>query len=305
MIGADIGGSHITCIPVDPIIPRVLNEHILRRPVDPHASAAEILANWQEALRETIRLCTPEAITGIGFAMPGPFDYPEGIAWFRGVQKYDNLYGVDVRGEILRRLGLHSGFPVRFLNDATCFAIGESWTGKAAAFRRSMAITLGTGFGSAFIEEGLPVESGDLVPHHGCVYHLPYANSIANDYFSTCWFLDEYKRTTGLSAEGVREIAARAGEVPEIAQIFTGFGVRLGTFLAPWLLKFGAECLTIGGNIANSWSLFEGPFLETLRTLGCTLPVFRSVSGEIAAVSGAARLCDDRYYSRLPFISNK
>lgn len=305
VIGADIGGSHITCIPVDPALPKVLPEFTSRRPVDPHASAAEILNNWEEAFREVMFRCKPEIVSGIGFAMPGPFDYPEGIAWFRGVKKYDNLYGVDVRGEILRRLDLPAGFPVRFLNDATCFAIGESWTGKAASFRKSMAITLGTGFGSAFIEDGYPVESGDNVPQYGCVYHLPYAGSIANNHFSTCWFLEEYQSITGRSAEGVREIAIQAGESPEIAQLFTDFGIRLGNFLAPWLLRFGAECLTVGGNIANSLHLFADPFRETLSAHGWPLPVFHSESGEIAAVSGAARLCDDQYYSLLPFISNK
>jgi len=74
--------------------------------------------------------------------MPGPFDYRKGIAWFEGVQKFESLYGVNIGDEIRHRLQLSKQTPVRFLNDASCFAIGEAWLGKASQHERMLALTL-------------------------------------------------------------------------------------------------------------------------------------------------------------------
>ena len=305
LVGADIGGSHITCIGVDPGGNILSDVFKIRREIDSRASSEAILSGWCEALAGLTGLIGKVNLGGIGFAMPGPFDYPGGIAWFRGVQKYDSLYGINIRSEIRSRLGLDPSVPVRFLNDATSFAIGEAWTGKAAGFRKNMAITLGTGFGSAFIADGIPVESGPEVPESGCVYHLTFGNSIADDNFSTRWFLARYKDITGQDIAGVREMAEMAEREGKVYAIFGEFGANMGKFLAPWLMKFNAECLTIGGNISNSYPLFEKPFRLALEKQGCEIPVFISELGELAGIAGAARLCDDSFYSRLPFISDE
>jgi glucokinase len=319
LIGADIGGSHITCMGVNPEGHVISDVFKIRKEVDSQASAEFILNGWTEALARLIALIGKEHVGGIGFAMPGPFDYPEGIAWFKGVQKYDSLYGINVRQELRNRLGLDVSVPLRFLNDATSFAIGEAWTGKASGFRKNMAITLGTGFGSAFIADGIPVESGPEVPEYGCVYHLPFGKGIADDHFSTRWFLARYKELTGEDIPGVKELAEMAegyriqdpgfpqntNNLHPASRIFNEFGANMGAFLATWLLKFHAECLTIGGNISNSYSLFEKPFLQALKDHGCSIPVFISELGELVGITGAARLCDDSFYARLPFISDK
>ena len=36
-------------------------------------------------------------LLGIGIAMPGPFDYNEGISLIRNLGKYDSIFGVNVR----------------------------------------------------------------------------------------------------------------------------------------------------------------------------------------------------------------
>lgn len=321
-IGVDIGGSHITCIAVDPEDHTIKTDFQVRREIDCHGSAGSILGNWTLALEELIRKIGLENLAGIGFAMPGPFDYPNGIALFSGVKKYDHLNGIDVRSEIRQRLNLSADIPVRFLNDATSFAIGEAWIGKGKEYDKVMAITLGTGFGSAFLSGGIPVENGPDVPEYGCVYHLPYKNSIANDYFSTSWFIDRYKELTGKEVSGVKEIADMTTTVYTFdiqnstfdirysTELFKEFGTALGQFLLPWLQKFDAGCLVIGGNIANSFSLFEKSLKAALAGDPSNLPsvpfpVFLSELGELAAIAGAARLCDDTFYNRLPFFSGK
>ena len=82
--------------------------------------------------------------------MPGPFDYVKGICYIRGVAKYENLYGLNISECHCSILGVHDDFLIRFMNDASSFAVGEAWAGSASKFNRSLSITLGTGFGSAF-----------------------------------------------------------------------------------------------------------------------------------------------------------
>ena len=324
LIGADIGGSHITCMGIDLLGHSMPDVFKTGREIDNHASSDNILGVWSEALRELIGLIGKENLGGIGFAMPGPFDYPAGIAWFKGVQKFEKLYGVNVRKEIRNRLSLDESVPIRFLNDASCFAIGEAWTGRAAGFSKNVAITLGTGFGSAFIADGISVESGPDVPEFGWVYHLPFGGSIADDHFSTRWFIRRYKTVTGEDIPGVKELSEVASSEYSrdwiqpgtsvntqnmiqhpASRIFTEFGTNLGKFMAPLLMKFDARCLTIGGNIANAYPFFETPFILALNNLGCNIPVFVTELGELAAIAGAARLCDDSFYTRLPFNSDK
>lgn len=299
-IGVDIGGSHVTSVAVDLQTRTLLNETLTRREVDSNGPAEEILAAWAGALTETISSIEGQNLTGIGFAMPGPFDYPSGIAQFKGVKKFDSLHGVNVRSEMIRRTGVPRDCPVRFVNDATCFAIGEAWMGKAASFNRVMAITLGTGFGSAFLFEGVPIETGKEVPPQGCVYHLPFGDSNADDHFSTRWFVARYKTLTGKPMEGVKELIDHYNSDKVVREIFHEFGNNLGVFLGPWLRLFKAECLVMGGNIAKSADFFLQPFTTSLASTGVdNLTIYCSELGEDAAIVGGARLSDNNFYTQL------
>jgi len=152
-----------------------------------------------------------------------------------------------------------------YLNIALSFAIGECWIGKASADKNVMAITLGTGFGSAFLSQGVPVIEGNLVPKMGYVYHIPYENGIADDYFSTRWFIKEYFLRTGISCNGVKDIAERAERDLEAKKIFEDFGTNLGNFLSPLLQTFEVNCLVMGGNISGAYSLFGPSFNRALQ----------------------------------------
>ena len=203
-IGVDIGGSHISCAACNLTDKKYLPETHSENELDNHASADEIIGIWAQTIQETIQKSGMNEITGIGFAMPGPFDYARGIALFdEGVKKYENLYGLNVADTLRKKMNLPENFPVRFINDAMAFAIAEDWIGKSSGSKRSLAITLGTGFGSAFLSHHIPVVSGDEVPAFGYVYHLPVETGNADDYFSTRGLLGRYKSKTGQSLSGV------------------------------------------------------------------------------------------------------
>ncbi|HBZ19496.1 MAG TPA: ROK family protein, partial [Bacteroidales bacterium] len=257
-IGVDIGGSHISCAAVDLNSFRVLKETRTEKAVDNKAEANQIIMVWVQALKDVIKNIPSDSLKGIGFGMPGPFDYVKGISYIKGVAKYENLYGCNVKNAISDSLGFHGDFPIRFMNDVSTFAVGEALVGKAAKAERSISITLGTGFGSAFISNRIPIVDGTEVPKLGCVYHLPYGDNIADDYFSTRWFIGKYKKLTGKELSGVKEFAKLAGTDKIVMDLFTEFGTNLGIFLAPWLKKFKAEIVVVGGNISHAYDLFGG-----------------------------------------------
>ncbi len=294
-MGIDIGGSHITCQLFDLDRDLALPGSKKRFSIDSNASSEIILNGWVEAIRETAGEISTSNLEGIGFAMPGPFDYLNGIAWFKGVPKFESLYGLNVKSEIIKRLDLPDNFKIRFLNDASSFAVGESWLGQASSIKRVIALTLGTGFGSTFINSGLPVASTDGVPEDGFLYHIPFKDSIADDYFSTRWFVNNYQVKTGHQASGVKELTTLASSDKIALELFHEFGNNLGTFLTPWVKKFGADAIVIGGNISKSFEWFQ----SSLQSILVNTPILISKMEENAALAGAARLSDDIFYNEL------
>lgn len=299
-IGIDIGGSHISCAAIDLAAKRYLPETLAENTLNNHADADEIIGIWVNTIEEAIQKTNAAEIAGIGFAMPGPFDYDRGIALFdEGVQKYENLYGLNVAQAIRKQMNLPQNFPIRFINDATAFAIAEDWIGKSAGTSRSLAITLGTGFGSAFLRNHTPVVSGDDVPAMGYVYHLPFEDGNADDYFSTRGLLKRYEMQTGQRLSGVKELAYQAERNQIALSLFADFGLKLGVFLKPWLQKFGVEVLVIGGNISNAFDLFGHSLLEYLKEKSIPARVEISELKETAAMIGSAVLIEEQFYDQL------
>jgi glucokinase len=295
-LGVDIGGSHISCAAVDLLSGQVLRDTLTESAVDNRAKSDIILNVWTEVLSGVLSKLPENSVKGIGFAMPGPFDYVNGICYIKGVAKYESLYGINIADSISGRLNTPENYPVRFMNDASSFAVGEAWIGSFGKAVNSMAITLGTGFGSAFISNRIPVVDGPVVPRLGCVYHLPYKNGIADDYFSSRGLLGRYKKLSGSELNGVKELSELAGSDIKIVELFTDFGDELGLFLAPWLKSFKAEIVVIGGNISLAYNYFGNAFEKRLKIENCSCEVALSKLKEDAALAGSAYLLDDVFW---------
>ena len=240
-----------------------------------------------------------DEVAGIGFAMPGPFDYAKGIALFERVEKYLNLYNIHVDNEIRSRLSLPPEMPVRFINDATAFAVAEAWIGVGMGHTHIIALTLGTGFGSAFIADGIPVLEGSTVPEMGCVWHLPFQEGIADDYFSTRWFEKSYLKLTGRSVNGVKEISELFDTDHVARNLLITYGTNMGDFLGPWIKKFKASHIIIGGNITGAYDKFGKYLRKSLNNHDIHIPVSLSVLKEDAAIIGSARLIDNSFFAKV------
>lgn len=299
-IGVDIGGSHVSCAACHIDEKKYLSETLSENDLNNQGNVEEIIEVWSQTIQRTIDQIGLENVKGIGFAMPGPFDYANGIALFKGNnKKYESIYGLNIRDALRDKMNLPADFSIRFINDATAFAIGEDWIGKACGTSNSLSITLGTGFGSAFLSNHLPMTSGENVPETGAVWHLPFEDGNADDYFSTRGLLNRYEAQTGKQLSGVKALAQLAPNDEIAHELFIDFGYKMGVFLKPWLQKSKIEVLVIGGNISNAFSLF-GKYLQNyLSENGIEIRIEISELKETAAIIGSSILADDTYYEQL------
>jgi glucokinase len=304
-IGVDIGGSHIYCAAVDLSTHHIIPGTAFQEKIDNKASSDVILEGWRKSLAGTISRIDATKLCGIGFAMPGPFAYDKGIALFERVEKFESLYGLNISDELRKRLNLGEDIHFRYINDATSFAIAEAWVGKAGDYDRIIALTLGTGFGSAFIHNGIPVTEGDTVPVMGCVWHIPFKDGIADDYFSTRWFTRNYEVRTGKAVSGVKDIADVYHTDSVSKALFEEYGSNMGSFLAPWIKKFDGKVIVMGGNVTGAYHIFGESLRNALAEQGLNVGVLISDLKEDAAIIGSARLLVEDYWKNVKDLLSK
>lgn len=271
----DIGGTHVSSALVKDGS-EICRER--RDPVDADASAEEILDRIADCAGEHNRRSERVAL-----AIPGPFDYARGRGDFHGVAKFAQLSGVDMRGGLATRWDRDPA-SVRFVNDAEAFGLGEWAVGSGARVDRCVAITLGTGVGSAFVDRGRCVSSGPDVPPDGNLHLVQVDGAPLEDFISRRALRQAYRERTGCLADVV-EIAqwARGGDREATEALGAGMDA-LGRALTPWLRSFHAQRLVIGGSMAASEDLL---FPALRRRLGA-IQVLRGVlPTERAALIGA------------------
>ncbi|MFD7389396.1 ROK family protein [Streptomyces sp. NPDC059852] len=290
----DIGGTHVTAALVDPSTSVALPSTMVRRHLSSDAAADDIL--------DAIALAASALPAGHGLswgvAMPGPFDYAAGVGRFTGIGKFESLSGVDVGAGLRERL---AGRAERlcFLNDADAFAIGEYRAGAAAGHRRVVALTLGTGVGSSFLSTGRPVHTGPSVPPSGHVHHLTVHGRPLEDTVSRRGIRAHYARLRAAPHDqpllDVHDIAARAktGDAAA-AEAFRYAFDALGQALAPWIDRFEAAAVVIGGSMAQSWHLIHPALTTGLASAARSdVPVLPARQPAEAPLIGAAHWAQD------------
>lgn len=301
-IGVDIGGSHISSAAVNSDNFAIVPGTYFSGAVDSKASKEIIIEKWAQVINQTIQVLeqtqTVSETIGIGFSMPGPFQYQNGIAMFEGNDKYEALYKVSVSDELIKYL-INENVSFRFLNDASCFGVGGALKQTAVpGTNKVIAITLGTGFGAAFLDNKLPVTQGNTVPDNGCLWDKCYKDNIADNYFSTRWFLTEYEKSTGQKiTNGVKEIASI--ENFATAKIFDDFANNLSDFLTPYIVNFEADLLVIGGNIAKSNHLFLHKLEENFKKKNISLPISIIENTEETSILGSSYLFNEVFWEKI------
>jgi len=294
VIGIDIGGSHISCsgfrlnnlemIP-DTQFTGVINNMEKKDP---------ILIEWAKTINKCISACGVKDLVKLGFAMPGPFDYKLGIAKFENNEKYESLYNISIREELPKYIDA-SKVEMRFINDATAFGVGATTTGKAKNYNKVIALTLGTGFGAAFLKNGIPQTMGTNVPIAGLLWDKPFKTSFADNYFSTRWCTQKYEELSGYKVNGVKDIVNKKNELAK--SVFHEFGTNMGQFLLPYVERYRPDAIILGGNISKASELFFPHLIDEFKKNGKQIVVEISEQMETAALLGACKLFDNSFYS--------
>lgn len=291
VITLDIGGSHITASAVNCTTQEVNSASIVKESFDSNGEVAEVIHLWKKVITTCLDKAELEEVEGLGFCMPGPFDYEKGICWIKDQSKYEKFYGVDVKKAILDALEWDENFPVYFQNDADSFGIGEVYQNPALLDKKVIAITLGTGLGACFIDQGTVAIGAVGVPKDGEIYNLPYKDTMAEDYVSARGLLQNYNTKATQSVQNGLELYELAVKNDALAiAAFQEFGKDLAAVLLPLVQEFQAEALVFGGKIADGKDFFL-PELQSLFAAHSLQPsIAISKDNEIAALLGAANL---------------
>lgn len=274
--GVDIGGTHITAGLIQPNTRMLHEDSLIRRHVDPNAPADEIIAVWAGVLNE-LKTVYPGSFTRVGIAMPGPFNYKEGICLIKGFHKYESLYERNIRDLLANATDILPG-NIRFRNDAEAFLEGELFCGAADGFENVIAITLGTGLGTAISKAGITRDAELSV--------TPYKQEIIESFVSTRGILRGYRVRGGDESIDVKTIAASYGSDEYATAAIDDFVKSLSWFVEMFARREKPELLVIGGNIANAWELIAPPLEKILKPLGVKLR--KAMLGENAALIGGA-----------------
>jgi glucokinase len=294
-VGLDIGGTSVKSgvVKNDGVL---LPESVRIDAVDAEASADEILASFASALSRVLGFARRRslAVSGVGVGICGPFDYEKGISQISGLDKYESLYGVNVKQALRSNSQLSPELPLLFDNDAASFARGEVWVGAGKPYGRVIVFTMGTGVGSAFAVDGSIVKEGPGVSQLPSLTLAEHKDSVLNDYISSIYMMKRYQALTGRQSS-VKEMAERARHGEAYArQVFEEIGTELGQFLRDHHVQsFGAQCLIFGGRISKSFELFAGAVESALDGITCLEAILPAADIEYSGVVGAAKLAFD------------
>ena len=217
----DVGGTEIKGSVSDR---NGVRTKIRKFPARAQKSTEKILDNFAKICRE-LMIEADGSVVGVGMAIPGPFDYENGISRMQGLNKYDAIYGIPLEREIKARVPELGSARFLFLHDIEAFALGESWYGNCR----------------------------DV---DGWIYQQPFGDSILDDYLSVRGLEQISLAVTGKVWSG-KELygLVKAGNM-EAEEVWRRFGADVAAGLLPVLEEYQPDLLLLGGQIAKSFSWF-------------------------------------------------
>jgi fructokinase len=236
----------------------------------------------------------------VGIGMPGTFS--------RATGRVRNANSVCLNGQPMQQdMETLLERPLRFANDADCFALSEATDGAAAGARVVFGVIVGTGTGGGIVVDGelvagpngiagewghnpLPWPRADELAGpacycglHGCIETWLSGPGLSND----------YHRATGDTVEAVEiERRARSGDTPSLAAL-ARHADRMARALASVINLVDPDVIVLGGGVSNIDSLYAAV------TAGWGRHVFsdrvdtrlvRAMHGDSSGVRGAAWL---------------
>lgn len=240
----DVGGTFVKCDDARSV------------PIDSDGEASLIGSSLREAVGDI------SDIDKIGVAIPGPFDYANGVFLMR--HKFASVYGRSFR----ELVGIPDGIGLFFIHDVNCMLLGEMTAGAARGYERAALVSLGTGLGFATSSGGEVLRNSIGSPAVS-IWNRPYRDGILEDYVSQRGFLSLYRRLSSREVPDVIDIEKAANDGEEAAlQTYGRIGASLAEAIRGQLKDLGTECLLFGGGISHGFKHMEQSIKETLDGLG-------------------------------------
>ncbi len=295
-IGIDLGGTKIEGI----AIADDGRECVRLRIPAPRGDYSNSLAAIVGLVAEIEQACGTRGSVGIG--IPGTISPATGLVknanstWLISKPLADDLQ------RLLER-------PVRFANDANCFALSEATDGAAAGASIVFGVIIGTGTGGGVVVNGrvlcgvnaiagewghnpLPAAKDDECPgpacycgRHGCIETFLSGNGLVRDYV----------QHGGLAID-VEAIVARTGAGETLANAtLARYEDRLARALGSVINVLDPDVIVLGGGLSNIDRLYDtvpklwSPYVFSDRV---DTRLVRAKHGDASGVRGAAWLWD-------------
>ncbi len=251
-IGIDLGGTKIEGVALASD-GRELTRRRIPAPAGDYAKTIEALAGLVGDLE---RAAGGSATVGIG--MPGSIS--------PATELVQNANSVWLNGRPLRRdLEKVLDRPLRFANDANCFAVSEATDGAGAGAASVLGVILGTGCGGGIVIGGRIVDGPRGIGGEWGHNPLPWMTSDEHP-GPTCWCgrrgcMEVWVSGTGLAADHRRatgdevtaeEVVARAGAGDKAARAtLDRHADRLARGLAHVVNLIDPEIIVLGGGLSQ------------------------------------------------------
>ena len=293
-IGVDLGGTKIEAIALAPDGTTLVRQRVLTPHDDYDATVQAIVDLVTSVERELGTQGT------VGLGKPGA------ISPATGLIKNSNSTWVNGRN-LAEDLKVRLNRPLRFNNDANCFALSEATDGGGANARVVFGVILGTGTGGGVIIDGRPLVGVNAIGGEWGHNPLPWPTpeelpgpscycgrrGCLETFLSGPGFSRDYEADTGTQRQA-SEIAqaARDGETAAQAALARYEG-RLARGLATVINLIDPDVIVLGGGLSNLDSLYERvPLLWTTYVFSDRIDtrLVRPVHGDSSGVRGAAWL---------------
>jgi fructokinase len=293
-IGIDLGGTKIEAIALD----HNGAVRARRRIAAPRHDYGLTL----RAIAELIRAVEAEAgDTGtLGIGMPGTISPATGLVknanstWLNGRRLADDL------PRLLQR-------PVRFANDANCFALSEAVDGAAAGAPAVFGVIVGTGCGGGLVFHGEVVVGCNAIGgewgHNAMPWPRPEEWPGPPCYCGRSGCIEQFLSGPGLALDyasadasvDAMEITRRAEEEGDAHALacLDRYEGRMARALASVINIFDPDVIVLGGGLSNIARLYQNvPRLwnEFVFSDVVTTRLVRALHGDSSGVRGAAWL---------------
>lgn len=239
-----------------------------------------------------------EDVAGIGIAVPGPINDPEGIV--ETSPNIPELSGVP----LAQKMEAAFNTPVFLGNDANLAALGEWKYGAGRGHHNMIYLTISTGIGSGvIINDQLLTGARGFASELGHITLLPdgplcscgvrgHVESLASGTAISKWVEEQILKgvetiikhdpsTDELIPGSLIADAAKQGDILAL-QAFMRAGRYLGLAIADFLHIFNPTIIVFGGGVSQSYSLFAKTLSETLKASVMAPEFLEELSFELA-----------------------